>query len=779
MGCFHAFKNRLAGHRSNEMRKLKARKYLDAFCVFFWASTPVFVQSSVFVAVIYSGSDLSAANAFVAVALLNKLIYPMNYFPWIISGILEARISAIRIRDLLYIETSGRQLTQNRIKEQYVSFQEATFTWQALSKNDRSIQDESQETLLSGEQTKSFCLEIDHLNIAKGSLIIVLGQVGSGKSSFLLSILGELRQTNGKFFSSFDGASYAPQIPWLLQGTIRDNILLGSPYDSQRYSDVVESCALQADFLSFEHGDQRKLHGNGATLSGGQRSRIALARAMYQYSDLYLFDDPTNALDVKTSAHIFENCFGSKSNNATTILATNAIQHLPLCQRDAYVVVLKEGRILERGNYLNFIKDDASYIGRMIKTHGAISLSLNKDESNISSKTSIPLAKFQDASAEHRESGIISRTVWISYGVSIGGCLCLSIIVFVLLMQASRNALDGWLAIYTTPNHHGILPAQFAEGLILLTIINCVLGIFRSFLFAFGGLRAAYRIYDTLVDRLLHATMKFIDETSMGRILNRISGDTYAIDESLPFTLNIFLKQFFEALGGIILVPYGSPYICILFVPLGIAYYYFQQYYRPSSRHLKRLDSVYQSPLLELFTDSVGGLHIIRAAKLQNSFMMSYKSCLEASQRMSFFSSAAGSWFSVRLELLSVLITCFVTIYAAYEVLHPKLRLLLGTDSQYNTGILGLTLTYALPMVYQLNSLLNTFIDTEKLMVSLERINEFSLIPGENNESNVEEVASTWPVRGVVVLSNLSVKYDNTVALRTVSMTIQGGESVG
>jgi ATP-binding cassette, subfamily C (CFTR/MRP), member 10 len=824
------FLAKIEAYRQLEMHQLTIRKYLDAFCVFFWASTPVVVQTSVFVLVVYSGRDLTAANAFTAVALLDRLIYPMNYFPWIINGFLEARVSALRIRNFLFpTDPSAGEFSSpamlppsptNAPEERHtVEAEDVMFAWRT---SDPSSTDEAEVSaavpLLREVQGAGFCLHLHMLHLQSNTTYVVCGSVGAGKSSLLMALLGEMPMKKGRLaVRQSRPVAYAPQTPWLFNGTVRDNITMGacvdeSLVDTDLYERVLRVCELDTDLRMRKAYDLTQVSDGGTNFSGGQKIRVNLARALYQRAQLYLLDDPLSGLDAKTARAVVRNCYRERifPTGSTVVITTHAIQLVDEFPDNVRILVMADGEIVEEG-VLTDLKSqhvgegDASSkvsFGAMLRAVAAQTVDRAEatplDGSNSTYDTttenhsanasrSMPAGEEDEEEdqtsslgnlEEHRVSGAVHFGVWIRYATAIGWPLAVAILVAVTIMQVSRNGLDWWIAVYT--NSHSVTPHHFASMLLWITFVNCVAVFFRAFLFAYGGLQAARAIYADLVAKIFRASLAFFDATPVGRILNRLSGDTYSVDESLPFILNIFLKDLADVVGTLAILFYGNKFVLLLLLPLGIIYVRLQAQYRPLSRHVQRLESTTQSPILSMFTETLEGLSVIRAMKLQKPYGHTYETHLNRNQRMAFLGANAGSWFGIRLDMLGVCVTSFVALFAVLDF---------QLSGRVHPGVLGLTLTYALPVVSKLNTILGSFVDTERQMIAVERVKEYAdLPPEEETAMRIRSGSSlltppTWPVSGEVSVANLTVVYPaatgHVVALHEINCTFQAGEKIG
>ncbi|KDO34831.1 hypothetical protein SPRG_22062 [Saprolegnia parasitica CBS 223.65] len=591
--------DKMQAARSLEMQRLRVRKYLDALCVVFWASTPVIVQSSVFVAVIYSGHDLTAANAFTAIALLDRLIFPMNYFPWIINGFLEARVSALRLRAFLFPTCAGR-----RPHDFFVA---------RLPLCVDDIDGRTQSTPLLAPDATPFDVRLDHLTLQKRDVLVLTGPVGCGKTSLLLALLGEMPLMHGDRFAPRGArVSFAPQTPWLFPASIRRNITLATDDDSSiddaLYEKVLAVCCLDVDLASQPLGDRTLLSENGANLSGGQRLRVGLARALYQRAALYLLDDCVSGLDQPTAITVLSRLHTVLPEDAAVVLATHAV-----------------------------------------------------------------------------------------------------------------------------------------------------------------GLLGSFRCSAIL--HLFHAPLSFFTVTPTGRILNRLSGDTYGVDESLPFILNICIKDAAEILGTLCILLLTTPLVLLLLLPLSLLYARVQRWYRPTSRHVRRLDAVAQSPLLMHFHATLHGLSVLRGLQCHMRWYQEYLSLLNTSQKMSFLGANASAWFGLRLDALGVVLTSAIGVYAAVAS---------HLGAPIPSGTLGLILIYALPIVGKCNAILGSFIATEQNMISVERVLEYSTLSPEVDGAS--PVLPKWPRHGVIRYDNVRVAYSgnaNKSALGPLTIAVQAAEKIG
>ncbi|XP_062527496.1 ATP-binding cassette sub-family C member 10 isoform X2 [Bombyx mori] len=804
------FVDRVSGARAEEMRYLRGRKYLDAVCVVLWATTPVLVAALTLGTHALRGQPLEAPTVFTTVALINMLIAPLNAFPWVLNGLTEAWVSIKRIQKLLDLPDMNSEeyydrVNVNRDEDKIIIFRNATFAWARpmkrdnmklnkekgkSNKNKRKLNIQRSDSLTSeeGGQDAPFTLKDISLEIGREEFIGVTGSIGSGKTSLLLAVIGEMLKKNGdlQLPESLNSFGYVAQKPWLIRGTIRDNILFGKPYDETKFKSVIDACALTEDLNVL--GWNAYVGEGGCTLSGGQRARIALARAVYQDKQVYLLDDVLAGLDARVSQHVLQHCLMGLLRHTTRLFVAQSPKHLARVSR---LLVLREGRIVNEGppemilhDIEEYLPSDSESLGDDLPRQKQIEQS---DEDNISRNS------LDDE--ETVSEGTVGFWVIGLYLKSVGIFLTVAITLSLILMQVSQNFTFFWLTIWLknrTKNSTALTDSEFnfhenttvldhsfnaVDGIVHKLInttmmlinsidghknnvsepslsstltnaratleisipqyndnfyleayfglagLNLVFTVMRAFLFAYGGVKAATKIHKVLLKVIVRAQVKFFDVTPIGRIVNRFSSDTYTVDDSLPFILNILLAQFFSLIGALAVTIYGLPWLLVGVAPLAFVYYRLQRVYRITSRQLKRLQSVTLSPIYTHFNDTLEGLSSIRA--------------------------------------LAVL----------QRTLHTA-----------DPGLVGLAISYALSMTSMLSNVLNSFTETEREMIAVERVGEY-IRQVEIESVDGESPPYGWPSHGVVefddVHLNYSVRERATAALCGVSFTSWAGEKLG
>lgn len=878
---------RLLGRlRGQEVRYLAQRKYLDAWCVYFWAATPVVTSLATFGAVVLREHSITPASVFTTIALLNMLIFPMNAFPWVINGLMEARISLGRLQSFLLeipelpryhvvIEEAGPH-GKGRSGKCYAPLANAergvlaieangSFAWDvsdhrgpswkevAAPVNEAGLDKQQRCTSLSTDEifrtaplpvreldiemmeahaelnldssidigprssidesadfgsltTPSSVFEIPDLRfcVSWGEIVGIYGKIGSGKSTLLAALLGEIFASPGsRVILRARRRAYAAQIPWLQRGSVRDNIVFGLPYDGVRFQAVLQACALLPDLKTLPDGDQTEIGERGGTLSGGQRLRVALARALYSKADLYLLDDPFSGLDGQTAWHVArEAVYGMmRREGATVVIVSHA---LPLLGKCDSVIRMQAGRMVER---LRFrakpdksvaLTGDATGNGGFEIQPGALTTHLSdtpkphlltlpasKENLSLVDTAGAVDAPMELAQEENREMGHVKYSVLKYYRRGMGHGLTAGLLICLSGMQLSANAFTYWLSLWSS-HTSDYTPQKFLVVSGTIAVINSLFTFLRSFLFAYGGLRAARRLHDQLLRAVLGAPMAFFEAHPVGRVLNRFAQDTYIIDDSLPFMLNIFLAQGVGLIGTAIVLLFASPWSVAVLVLVAIVYQRLQTFYRASSRELKRLDAVSRSPLLSHFSETISGASTVRAFGATDAFIGRSIEMMDANQRVGFIGNAASQWLGFRLQVFGLLVVASVAVWAVGSCV---------IDHPVSAGLIGLSLSYTWPLVGNLSGLLNAYTETEKEMVAVERVHEytteppepdvvFSTMVGKGCEENAGvavEVTPSWPQNGRLAVHDLTLRYHPTwpPALDRLNFTIEPGEKVG
>ncbi|XP_019498348.1 PREDICTED: multidrug resistance-associated protein 7 isoform X2 [Hipposideros armiger] len=803
-GWEQAMGTRVEACRAQELGRLRVIKYLDAACVYLWAALPVVISIVIFITYVLMGHQLTATKVFTALALVRMLILPLNNFPWVINGLLEAKVSLDRIQRFLDLPNHNPKTyySQDPPTEPSTALElhEALFSWDPVGT--------SQETFIS------------HLEVKKGVLVGIVGKVGCGKSSLLAAIAGELHRLRGRVavWELSKGFGLATQEPWIQFATIRDNILFGKTFDARLYKEVLAACALNDDLSILPAGDQTEVGEKGVTLSGGQRARIALARAVYQEKELYLLDDPLAAVDADVANHLMHRCILGVLSHTTRLLCTHRTEYL---ERADVVLLMGAGRLVRAGPPSEILPL-VQAVPKVWAEDGQESETATAQSVRNPEKTKEGLVVEKSPSGrllqeESKKEGAVAFHVYQAYWRAVGCGLGLAILFSLLLMQATRNAADWWLShwisqlkeaknssqeapVPTTPDSTGLLSAQlllFAPGSLYTSVsplpnaapngssdirfyltvyatiagVNSLCTLLRAVLFAVGTLQAATTLHRRLLCRVLMAPVTFFDSTPSGRVLNRFSSDVACADDSLPFILNILLANTAGLLGLLAVLGSGLPWLLLLLPPLSITYYRVQRHYRASSRELRRLGSLTLSPLYTHLADTLAGLPVLRAAGATDRFEEENQRLLELNQRCQFASSATMQWLDIRLQLMGAAVVSAIA----------GIALVQHQQGLADPGLVGLSLSYALSLTGLLSGLVSSFTQTEAMLVSVERLEEYSCDLPQEPQGQLSQLGTGWLTQGSVEFQDVVLVYRPGLpnALDGVTFRVQPGEKLG
>ncbi|PHT95001.1 ABC transporter C family member 4 [Capsicum annuum] len=774
------FKEKIRSLRNKEFSWLSKFMYLlSCNLSVLWSMSQVIAAFTFGAAIIFK-IPLDAATVFTATTVFRILQDPIRTFPQSLMSLSQAMISLGRLdgymtsRELDHKVVEREEGCSGRIA---VEVKDGMFSWED-----------------DGDQ---IVLKDINVEIRKGELAAIVGMVGSGKSSLLASILGELHKLSGEV-RVCGSTAYVAQTSWIQNCSIQENILFGSPMNDKRYKDVLRVCSLEKDFEILEHGDQTEIGERGINLSGGQKQRIQLARAVYQDRDIYLLDDIFSAVDAQTGSEIFKECVRGALMDKTIVLVTHQVDFL---HNADLILVMRDGKIVQSGKYEELLEAGMDF-GDLVAAHensmelmesstgasGECDLQTPKSPHQLTPKS--PHQKCQEEANggsssldqqpkgssklikdEERETGHVSFDVYEQYFTEAFGWWGVAAVVIIsLFWQGSTMLSDYWLA-YETSEDHIFNPSLFIEVYSFIAVICCIFVVGRSFLVAFLGLKTAQRFFDQILDSILHAPMSFFDTTPSGRILSRASTDQAYVDFMIPLFLSIVLLIYFSLVGMLFITCVSAWPTIFLIIPLVWLNIWYRRYYIASSREITRLGSITRAPILHHFSETISGIMTLRCFRKQDKFFQGNVERVNANLRMDFHNSASNEWLGLRLEFIGSILICIAT---TIMVVLPSFVI----PPEY----VGLALSYGLPLNSVLFYAVFMSCTVENRMVSVERIKQFIRIPSEASWRIANCLPSLdWPYHGDIEINNLKVRYrsDTPLVLKGISLRINGGEKIG
>ncbi|XP_046623156.1 ATP-binding cassette subfamily C member 4-like isoform X3 [Neodiprion virginianus] len=638
--------------RAVEMKLVGYTSYLRGIYLsitVFTEKTTLFLTLIVFV---LNGNSLTANITFVLSTLFNVLQFTCAIcLPKAILMAGETAVSLERITDFLLLDESKSLETVDIPSVCGVQTVEEPTTSGHQTDNGIGIQMINVGANWIDSQIPPTLCHIS-LDLKNQSLCALVGSIGSGKSSLLHLILGELKLGAGSvsFYCIENGIrttknshdiriSYAGQNPWVFLASIRENILFGQPYDESRYQEVIRVCALVEDFEQFPQGDLSCVGEKGASLSGGQRARINLARAIYRDADVYLLDDPLSAVDTGVARHLFEECIKGFLDQKTRILVTHQVQYL---QQADTVIVLDRGMVKCQGTYENLVQSQSQLLtseqskeldelGRIKKN---IQVTPTATNSNDQLAEEFKTAEnSRDIPEEEVMTGNMSSQVYWSYFLA-GGNICSLIFIATIFVigQVATTGIDYWVSywsnqeairftlqskrfntsntsshmniddnqplLYSTSHSQwidefGLLHQDVAIYIYAGCIVSCIILVtLRHLLFMKMCVNASCNLHNSMFANILVTTMRFFNTNPSGRILNRFSKDMGAMDELLPNTMLEALQILTMMIGMFTIVAVVNPWMIIPIVIINGIFYVIRFYYLKTAQDIKRLEGI-------------------------------------------------------------------------------------------------------------------------------------------------------------------------------------------
>ena len=650
------------------------------------------------------------------------------------------------------------------------------------------------------------------LDCMPGDLVGVVGTIGSSKTSLLNALLGDLHQPFASSSIKIKGkVAYCAQKPFILCTTLRDNILFGSPYIRGKYKQVLQDCALEVDIKTMPDGDLTEIGEKGISISGGQKARIALARALYSNSDIYLLDDPLAAVDAHVSHHLFhEVIMKLKANKKLVILVTNAIQYLNVADR---IIVLNDGSIVEEGGFADLSTTQGSIFNAMITTYNkdneaskdalmqaktqpqdeALQESSKIDDSVVAQEIDVtsvddnadkvgPIRGSKLIQEEERQVGNVNIKYYAEWLTAAGSLYMVGISLLAFFYVAEINSIfaSWWLSYWSEDKLHRS-PWFYLSVYVVINIGTslCLLG--RELFCRLVSWKAGKTLHDNLLNNLIHAPMVFFESTPLGRITNRFSKDIYTLDEQIPNTIRWYLQSMCKVTGVCAYVIIITPLFLLGLIPIAYFYMLCQRYYIKTSRELTRLDSISRSPIYALFSETLDGIATIRAFNKELFFTSSLFQLLDKNQQAYFLNFSANCWLGVRLEFAGNMIVAL----AALSFVLYRSYYISGLESINSTstfaGFAGLGISLCLSITQSLNWSVRMASDLESQMVSVERVHEYTSIPSETDKYYQSDSIADWPKSGDITFKNVYMKYrpDLPYVLYDLSFEIKAGEKVG
>ncbi|KAF8030774.1 hypothetical protein BT93_D0071 [Corymbia citriodora subsp. variegata] len=751
-----SFQSRVQEIRSHELSWFRRAQLLSAFNSFVLNSIPVVVTVVSFGTFTLLGGDLTPARAFTSLSLFAVLRFPLNMLPNLMSQVVTANVSLQRLEELFL--TEERILVPNPPIEPgqpAISIKDGHFSWDSKAE-------------------KPTLLDIN-LDIPVGSLVAVVGGTGEGKTSLISAMLGELPPVSNACVTIRGTVAYVPQVSWIFNATVRDNILFGSKFEQERYWKAVSVTELEHDLDLLPGRDLTEIGERGVNISGGQKQRVSMARAVYSNSDVYIFDDPLSALDAHVGRQVFNSCIKEELRGKTRVLVTNQLHFLPQVDR---IILVHEGMVKEEGTFEELSKSGLLF-QKLMENAGKMEEQTEEDEEverkNMEEKTSqtatngiineLPNDQGRGKKSkggksvlikqEERETGIVSWKVLSRYKGALGGLWVVAVLfICYILTEVLRISSSTWLSFWTDqstsenyrPGFYILIYALLSFGQVTVTLTN-------AYWLIISSLRAAKRLHDSMLQSILRAPMLFFHTNPMGRIINRFAKDLGDIDRNVAQFVNMFMGQVWQLLSTFVLIGIVSTISLWAIMPLLILFYAAYLYYQTTSREVKRLDSITRSPVYAQFGEALNGLSTIRAYKAYDRMATINAKAMDNNIRFTLVNVSSNRWLTIRLETLGGIMIWLTATFAVMQTGKAENRAAFAST-------MGLLLSYTLNITSLLSGVLRQASRAENSLNAVERVGVYIELPSEASaiiESN--RPPPGWPSSGSIKFEDVVLRY--------------------
>ncbi|KAJ3024928.1 UNVERIFIED_CONTAM: hypothetical protein HDU68_007645 [Siphonaria sp. JEL0065] len=778
--------------RRKELEQLRSVQYLTAYNNLAGALFSLSVPLSMFAWVtMVDGKDLDVATAFSALAWIAQMQWSISSLPFLFNAWSSLKPSLERVCGFL----------QSATKMEVVN----------LSCTNKSHYFGEIHLRCSSNGLNA------SLDVDSGQLVVVIGATGSGKSRLLSSFV-----TPKEYDVSCVHGSVALvlQTPFLLNATVRDNILFGLPLDEAKLKDALQRTELVTDLQALPRGILTMVGPSGVQLSGGQKARVCLARALYSDADCYLLDDILSAVDRTTGNRIWENVVAHlRSKSKTIVLITHQIQFLARPEVDQ-VVLMDDGEIKASGKFkdlthnkhiaqcLEFLSQDDLSETRPASPSKQLDVSsavvVKKDKQPLLTLQEIRdflgpllyslqgkpitgnmiseqiLSKFRDASmdedsmAETSQKGAVSMADFAYYFGHFGSLFgAIGVLVVVAFIATFTNIFSTiWISFWTDSSvDESERYSQFTYLAVYggLGCVQAVIACVQTILLAWAALRASTTIHEDMVKKLLTAPLSYFDTHSSGLILNRFLQDLSSIDSSVPQTMLDQIIKSFSITGQFLLIIFFTPFV-MLILPIVILFYSFIiNTFRIAARDTRRIESVARSPVYDLFGDVLNGLETIQCFVAQSRFESWNRILVSKMSAAKVGNEAVNKW----AQALTVQVSCLFYFCAGFV----GVVLLYGKVISMST--FGLVLLNAAVLQRALMEFVMGLTNLETNFVSVERVAEFAKMKSESDELRTRDTEE-WVESGRLDICDLRMRYaiNRGYVLNGISLTIEPGMKV-
>eukprot|EP00210_Caulerpa_lentillifera_P008112 g7746.t1 len=788
------------GIRNEEHKLLKKMSYIKASTMATAGLILTVMACVTFVVYRFTGDEFKVPDVLFAMSLFSlPQLFMAGFFVLAMQFSRELAVSTKRIDDFFRLPEVDNHILmkEETVQNGEIIVQNGDYGWFSTKSEDNRIglKRESKQEFESPSYIQTLA-SID-FRVRPGDLVGITGRVGSGKSSLLYALLNDMENLNPDHLVQMKGTiSYCAQVPWIMAATVRDNIVFGNEFDEDLYDQVISSCALKVDLEQFPFGDQTEIGERGINLSGGQKARIALARAAYSKADINLLDDPLSAVDPKVGRILFDRCIGGVNalmKNSTRLLVTHQKQFLPLCD---HIILMNNGRIECIGTWSELSNHHLLHDKeRMNSDHDVCGdhRSSNELEAKRSEDLDSSLESmnhFFNASEalkdgkkceidnqnqlvekEDKMSGKVSLKVYWDYIRHIGIIPFSLTILVMLISRVLCFGTEWWIADWASTDPNDQRNHKWIWVLVALTtgvVVTVYLATFAAYGFLVQGSTSLHR---QMTRRVICAPLAFFHRNPTGRILNRFSKDTGIQDNDLPRVATDLLQLTLKVIGAMVIASIALPYLVPVIFVIFIGLRYLRDYYVVSSREIRRYDAITRSPVYAMLSSNIKALPTIHAFQKEENFHSVFMKALDLNGSWALAYSSTSLWVALRMDMF------LIVICAVFVILSVSLA------DKTSEKIIGLALVYIVALSGDFQWWMRQTAELENIMTAVERNLEYTTLDQEPPRASEGggDAPENWPLKGTIEYSSVTASYrpDLEPVLKQLQFVIPGGTTVG
>ncbi|XP_078524925.1 ATP-binding cassette sub-family C member 12-like [Lissotriton helveticus] len=849
-----SFAETVQGMRKLEKKMMEKAGYVQSINISILYVVLCLANVSTFVAHTLLKQELTTSTVFTVMSIFSIMRYIVFIGPYSVKAGMEAKVSLHRLKNFLMRENPPSYVKKEQESTFAIVLNNAMLSWGIMDQSENSGIANGQgvheiwinaklplktpdavsqvEVSEAGKKSSSFILHNLTFKVQKGKLLGICGNVGSGKSSIISALLGQMHLKDGEVYLN-GTLAYVPQQAWIFHGSVKENVLFGKEFDEKRYHEAIRDCLLEIDLASLPFGDLTEIGERGINLSGGQKQRVSMARAVYADKDIYLLDDPLSAVDAHVGKHIFEECIKRKLKGKTVVLVTHQLQYLEFCDE---VVLLEDGRIREKGTHKELMdangrytqlienlnmeqsqevkEDSAKHATPLEKTSGQENSRAGTqngitnpvfdmtDELNVHKVDGINADKGEEKAFENQlvleeemQEGSVSLHTYHHYIKAAGGYTVTVLVTLCFMLLLGIFAFSNWWISYwidqgagrncSASDNETSAPVCNPESVIdnpnlsfyqlilgMTTVGLIVFSVIKAYAFTKTTLKASSNLHGRVFCKILQSPMSFFDTTPTGRLMNRFSNDMNEVDVRLPFHVDSFLQQLFMMLSALIIVAVVFPYLLIAIAILAAVFFFLLKAFQKVVSEIKRLENKSHSPYISHITATVLGLSTIHAYDKKHEYINKFKLLNDDNSCNYLLFNCAKRWLALRIEVLT---NVLMMIVALFVVLSPP--------STVSASSKGLALSSTVQLAALLQMCVKTASDVESTFTSVEQLLEYTstCVPEAPNQVSTVKAPNGWPTRGQITFKDYHMRYrENTpVVLKGLNLDIHAQESVG